>query len=278
VQTAPLLSRSVSAAGRLGPDPPPLTHSYSGPQNASPAGRLGPELSPSTHSYGGPQSYRNAMMGNSVNSTQSYSQPPALVSTPVFLPPSSKRTDPNAVRPSFSYGMVNNLQNFDLYRHAHSKSQDHFPAEVPAGQSQRQTVMADDFPHLDIINELLDDEFQNFSNGPWSGAHNLNRQYTFPGDLGMLNDVGPSTTNSRLSERTRSYNDNVFEQGYPQANNLGAYSNGRIDGQVPNQWQMNGSDLSYLSLRNGEGDGYPYHIPGYSNLPYGVDGYTVYRP
>lgn len=286
VQTAPLLSRSVSAAGRLGPDPAPAIHSYGpqntstagqsrpdlspathgyGPQNASAAGRSVPDLSPATHSNGGPQSYRNAMMGNTVNSPQSYSQPPALISASIPLPPSSERTDLNAVRPSPSFGMVNNnTQNFDLYRHGRFKSQDHFPA----GPSERQSVMADDFPHLDIINELLDDEFQNFNNGP--GPHHLNRQLTFP-------DVCPSTSSSRF-ERTQSYNDNEFQQGYPRANNIRAYANGQIDGLVANQWQMNGCDASYLSLRNGEGDGYPYHIPEYSNLPYGINGYTVYRP
>ncbi|KAM7485228.1 hypothetical protein LguiA_001237 [Lonicera macranthoides] len=308
VQTAPLLSHSASAASQLGPDPAPAIHSY-GPQNASTVGQSGPDLSPATPSYspqnvsatgrsgpdlspaansyspqnmsaagrscpdlspathtnGGPQSYRNAMMGNTVNSPPSYSQPPALISASISLPPSSERTDPNAVRPSPSFGMVNNnIQNFDLYRHGRNKSRDHFPA----GPSERQSVMADDFPHLDIINELLDDEFQNFNNGP--GPPQLNRQLTFP-------DLCPSTSSSRF-ERTQSYNDNEFQHGYRRANNIRAYANGQIDGLVPNQWQMNGCDASYLSLRNGEDDGYPYHIPEYSNLPYGINGYTVYRP
>ncbi|KAI8005271.1 hypothetical protein LOK49_LG08G02781 [Camellia lanceoleosa] len=76
VQTSPLLAHSVSATGRLGPDP-----------------------SPSTHSYVPPQLYRNAIMGTLAiasstgfaqpyfsSSSQLYTQPPNLVSAPMFLP------------------------------------------------------------------------------------------------------------------------------------------------------------------------------------------------
>ncbi|KAL6970527.1 hypothetical protein U1Q18_030225 [Sarracenia purpurea var. burkii] len=329
VQTTPLLARSMSAAGRLGPDPSSAAHSYV------------------------PQSYRNAIMGTAsstgftqhhppssgVNSLQSYPQPPNLISAPMFIPQqSSERIEPNLLKPNLSFGMVNHevLQNGpqwmdrhhqrdsssrnmhydpssslqgeirirDFYRPVvHSRSQDHFPAEVPTSTSgrQAQSVLADEFPHLDIINDLLDDEhgiamathtstgFHGYGNGP----HHLHRQFTFPGDIGMMsNDAGPSTSSSTF-ERTRSYCEDSFHRGYgssfgghfdsrgdmiPQANPH-PYANGQIDGMIPNQWQMAGSDLSFLSSRNMDGtDGYPYHIPDYSNMGYNDNGYIVFRP
>ncbi|KAK9265870.1 hypothetical protein L1049_027320 [Liquidambar formosana] len=62
----------------------------------------------------------------------------------------------------------------------------------------------------------------------------------------------------------------------PHGNQL-PYANGQIDGLIPNQWQVAGTDLSLLSMMNTEGDGYPYH-PEYPNLACGVNGYTVFRP
>ncbi|CAL5395306.1 unnamed protein product [Camellia sinensis] len=329
VQTPPILARSVSATGRLGPDPSPATHSYV-PQcyrNAI----MGTPVSASSTGFTQPQSPSSA-----VNQLQSYPQLSNMKSAPMFLPHSSERIEPNLVKPSLSFGMVNHdmLQNgpqwmecppqrdgnrsihygssmhddihnhhkLDLYKPVHSRSQDHFPTEFPASISsgrQSQGLFADEFPHLDIINDLLDDEhgmalgarasmnFQNFGNGP----HHLNRQFTFPGDIGMSNDMAPSTSSSNF-ERTRSYHDDGFQRGYsslgshydplrdmiPQVNQR-PYANGQIDGLIPNQWQMGGSDLSYLSMRNTDGgDGYRYHIPDYSNLPCSDNGYTVFRP
>ncbi|KAK3190271.1 hypothetical protein Dsin_029832 [Dipteronia sinensis] len=324
VHTTPLLARSVSAAGRLGPD-----------------------LSPATHSYV-PQSYRNAKIGNpvgsssagvshsnspslGVNPSPAYSHQPALVSAPMFLSQSSERNDPNLVQSSFPFGMVtrdvlqnghqwmessqmdtnrimhhdpslvNDIQNLDLYKSLPSGSREHFSNEFPACTSGRQNqgVMADDFPHLDIINDLLDDEhgvgmatrastvFQSHSNGPQM----LNRQFSFPCDMNISGDMGPSAASCRF-ERTRSYQEDGFQRGYsssgshfespreyvPQASPL-HYSNGQMDGMVPTLWQMGGTDLSLLgSVRNPEGESYPYFPSEYSNLACGVNGYTVFRP
>lgn len=330
VQTTPLLARSVSAAGRLGPDPSPATHSYV------------------------PQSYRNAIIGNSVsssssgfshphssstgNSSPAYSQLPTLVSSPMFLPQNSDRLDVNSVKSGFSFGMgtqdilqngaqwtersqrdasrstncgpsmLNDIQNIDFYNPVHSGSREHFSTEFPAGTSGYQThgVMIDEFPfpHLDIINDLLNDEqvgkaartstsSQSLSNGP----HLLSRQRSFPGDMGIAGDLGSSTSACRF-ERTRSYHvganhDEVFQRNYgssgshfdhplrdfiPQANPP-HYANGPIDGLIPNQWQVAGSDIPMFNARNAvESDGYPYYIPDYQNPACGIDGYTMFRP
>lgn len=320
VHTAPLLARSVSAAGRLGPD-----------------------LSPATHSYI-PQSYRNVKMGNPVGSSglthpnssslgpsPVYSQQQALVSAPIFLPQNSERIDPNSVQSAFPFGMVTrdvlqsghqwiessqrdtgrvmhsdhssmakDIQNLDLYKPVPTGSREPFSNEFPAGTSGRQTqgVLGDEFPHLDIINDLLDDEhgvgvaagastvLQSLSNGPLT----LNRQFSFPCDISLSSHMGSSAGSCKF-ERTRSYHDDGFQRGYsssvghfdsvrefiPQATAL-PYSNGQIDGMIPTMWPMSGSDLSLMGMRNTEGEGYPYFHPEYSNMACGVNGYAVFRP
>ncbi|XP_074345967.1 TNF receptor-associated factor homolog 1b-like isoform X2 [Apium graveolens] len=335
VQTAQSLSRSVSAAGRLGPDPSPATTSQV------------------------PQSYRNAMMGSHASSsagytltqspnsavTSSHSQPSLVMSTPMYLPQSSERLDTNSIRSNLSFGMLSHdmlqngppwmdtlrrdstrtncnspiqngprwmenhqrdthrsinrdlslhsdIQNFDVANSLHSRSQGQPPIGYPVGMSGRQNpgVLADDFPHLDIINDLLDDEiimattssgFRTFSDGPCP----LNQQFTFPGDIGLSGDLGPSTS----SHITQNYHDGEYHYNYSSISgqfdsnifhqaNLQPYPDGHTDGFIPNQWQMDNSDLSYLSMRSSENDGFSYHIPEYSNLVSSVNGYTAFRP
>ncbi|XP_028762350.1 TNF receptor-associated factor homolog 1a isoform X2 [Neltuma alba] len=320
VQTAPSLARSVSASGRLGPDPSPATHSYA------------------------PQSYRNAMMGNSATSTAtsfahsnssssgvnhlpSYSQPSSMVSSPMYLSQTSERMDSNSSSSGHPFGMIardlqngsqwiessqrdvnrsmhydapsayNDVQNLDMFKPVQSRYMGSMPTEFPACPSGRQTqsLLADEFPHLDIINDLLDDEhcggkatsvFQSLNNGP----HSLNRQFTSPGDVGTSDNLRPSTGSCRF-ERSRSYHDYGFHRGYssssmhfdsirdyvPQSSTL-PYVNGHVDGSIPNQWQVANSDLSsYVGLRQTENDGYPYY-PDYSSMACGVNGYAVFRP
>eukprot|EP00257_Ricinus_communis_P004104 XP_002517004.2 TNF receptor-associated factor homolog 1a [Ricinus communis] len=276
VQTPPLLARSVSATGRLGPDPSPANHSYA------------------------PLSYRNAIVGNPVGSSSSgfthasshtlgvnlqsaHTQPAALVSGSMFLPQSSDRIEPNSVQSGFPFGMVTR----DVLENG------------PQRMESSQGVVTDEFPHLDIINDLLDDEhgigkavgannvFQSLGNGP----HFLNRQCSFPGDVGVSTDLLSSTSSSCRFERTRSYHDGGFQRSYssfgsnfdgvreyiPQASPL-PYANGHIDGRLQNQWQMTASDISLAGMRNAEGDGSPYYGPDYSSLACNSNGYAVYRP
>ncbi|TYH55810.1 hypothetical protein ES332_D09G261600v1 [Gossypium tomentosum] len=323
VQTTPFLARSVSAAGRLGPDPSPAT-SYV------------------------PQSYRNAIMGNhvssssagfthpnsrssGVNSLPAYSQPPALVSAPVYIPHSPDRIEPNSVQSGFPFGMVtrdtlpsapqwlessrrggsrsthsdpsllSEIQNLDLYKSERNETQEHVFAELPACTSgyHSQGVLADEFPHLDIINDLLDEEnnvgravrvgtgFRSLGNC----SHLFHRQFSFPSNLGMSDEMGSSNGACRF-DRARSFHDDGFRQGYstssdnhfdtlrefiPHANPL-PYANGQIDGLVPTQWLTPSSDPSVLGMRNTDVDSYPYYNQDYSNLACGINGYTVFRP
>lgn len=269
VQATPFLSRSASAAGYLGPDPSPMTQSY------------------------GPPSYRNAMMGSPVPATSSaFSQTHShSYAQPVFLSQTPERMDSNnSMGPSFSFGMMNHdavLQNGSQWMESPQR-------DNSSSRSLAQGMLADEFPHLDIINDLLDDEYAmpigsavglgpSFHNGP----RHLSHQFTYPGDIGSSLDQSPSTSSCRF-DRTRSFHEE-FQHSYgggfdfsrdmiPPQPNLQPYVNGQIDGLVQNQWQIGGSDLSY-GLRNMDGDGYPYHMPpDYSNLTMGVNGYTVYRP
>ncbi|XP_054804723.1 TNF receptor-associated factor homolog 1b-like isoform X1 [Prosopis cineraria] len=323
VQTASPIVRSVSAVGRLGPDPSPASHSCV------------------------PHSYRNAIMGNSVASTAAslphsnsstsganpssvFSQSPSLASSSsIFLPQGSDRIDSNAGHQGVPFGMatrdvlqngsqwiessqregtrsmhhdppspLDDAQNLDMYKLINSRSLGNIASEFPACTSGRhaQGLLADEFPHLDIINDLLDDEhgvgsvaqessvFQSISNGPQL----LNRQFTFPTDLGTRDCLGSSTSSCRF-ERSRSYHEHRFQREYspsstrfdtvgdyiPQRSTL-PYLNGQVDGLIQNQWQVAGSDLPYLGMRNTENDGYPYY-PDYSKMVCGVNGYTVFR-
>ncbi|KAK8709686.1 hypothetical protein V6N13_060696 [Hibiscus sabdariffa] len=318
VQTTPFLARSVSAAGRLGPDPSPAI-GYA------------------------PQSYRNAMMGNhvasssagfthpnypssGVNLLRAYTQPPALVSAPVHIPQSSDRMEPNSARSGFPFGMasrdtlpnappqwlessqrdgsrsnpslLSEIQKLDLYKSECNGTREHFSAELPASTSGHHTqgVLGDEFPHLDIINDLLDEE-HNVGRAIRAGSglhslgnhsHLLNRQFSFPSNLGMLGEMGSLSGECRF-DRARSLHDDGFQQGYssssgnhfdaprefiPHANPL-PYANGQTDGLVPTQPPIASSDLSLLGMRNAYGDNYPYYSQGYSNPACGVNGYTV---
>ncbi|KAJ8531485.1 hypothetical protein K7X08_026919 [Anisodus acutangulus] len=343
VQTMPSLARSVSAAGRLGSDPSPATHSYltqsyrnaimGSPVSGTPPS-FGQPYSPisavsSSYSQQPPVSGSSASFGQShssisaVNSSHSYSQQPPVVSAALFLPQGLERTEPSSVRPSFSYGMVNNgslqnglqwdnsrsmpqdhpsasngIRNFDMFKAVNSRTHDHLPDSLActSGSGPQSISAADEFPHLDIINDLLNDDhgigrtssipdsgFQSYS----TGLQHLNHGFAFPGDIGTPVDLGPSSSSCRF-ERSRSYHD-VFQHNYPGGLYDGASDmimqpdprliNGhQIDGLVPNQWQMMGSDPSFLGVRNGAIDGsHPYPVPDYSNLLCGVNGYGVFR-
>ncbi|MBA0854526.1 hypothetical protein Goshw_001167 [Gossypium schwendimanii] len=308
----PMMSRPSSAPLVPGPRPtaPVVSLVQATPliaHTTSTAGCLGPNSSAAT-SYV-PQSYRNAIMGNHVASSSSdfahpnspssgvnplpvYSQTPPLVSTPVYIPQSSDRIEPNSVQSDFPFGMVDRnimpnasqwmdksqrdgtrsmhldhssslseIQNLNLYKSLYNGSREHFSNEFPSCTSGRQSqcVLADEFPHLDIINDLLDEEHNVGSIGRTggfhalsNGSHLLSSHFSFPSNLGM--EFTPQT-------------------------NLQPYANGQIDGLVQTQWPMTSSGLSLLRIRNTNGDSCPYYNAKYPNLACGVNGYaTVFRP
>ncbi|CAN4091831.1 unnamed protein product [Withania somnifera] len=314
VQTIPSLARSVSAAGRLGAEPAASTHSLvQSYRNAI----MGSPVPGSPASFGLPHSPVSA-----VNSSHSYSQQPPVISVPLFLPQGLERAEPSSVRPSFSYGMVNNngsLQNgqqweypqrdscrtmpqnhpsasngnrkFDMFKAVNSRRHDHLPDSLACTSGrQPKSVSADEFPHLDIINDLLNDDhgigrtsmpdsgFQSFS----SGLQHLNHGFAFPGEISTPVDLDSPSSSCRF-ERSQSYHDMIqhnYSAGlFDSAGDMIMNGHHHMDGLVPNQWQMMGSDPSFLRMRNGSIDGsHPYTGPDYSNLACGVNGYGVFRP
>ncbi|KAL1561812.1 TNF receptor-associated factor 1a-like isoform X3 [Salvia divinorum] len=278
VQTAPVLARSVSAAGRLGPE----STAY-GTQNYV------------------PQSYRNAMMGGpsaGSSSTYSHNHSASSVNGTVWMDRPQRGVDGSRNLHRDHNSLASELHGLELNGPIHSRSQDHLPSEYPACSSGRLNnhVFPDEFPHLDIINDLLDDghgvgmssrvnsEYQMFSSAP----HHINRQYTFPGDPNMSSGAGPSASACRF-DRTRSYQDDGYQHSYgvpgrsydtvrdmvPPGSSR-PYANGQADSYMASQWQMSGSDPHLL--RNMDSDGYAYHLPDYQNLSAGINGYTVFRP
>ncbi|XP_057771382.1 TNF receptor-associated factor homolog 1a-like isoform X2 [Salvia miltiorrhiza] len=318
VPTAAVLARSVSAAGRLGLEPTaPSTHNHA-PQsyrNAIVGGTAAGSL---------PAFTQNHSASSVVKASVSYSHTPPLVSTPMFSPHSSDWMEPNQSKPSFAFGMMSHhdrlqnrplwvdsyqsensrnqpghcasqldgMQSYDLYSSSRVRSQDHLQSGISACTTGRQNhVLTDEFPHLDIINDLLDDEhgvgnlsasgpaYQSFSNG----SHYLNRHFSFPGDPAM------STSSCRFERMMQSYQDDVLQHSYggasrdtlghmiPRASSR-PYLNGQIDGLTPNQWQVAGPDLPFPSARTTENNGRLYSMADYQNLTVDVNGYAVFRP
>ncbi|KAL8142782.1 hypothetical protein V2J09_015814 [Rumex salicifolius] len=323
-QTTPVLSRSMSATGRLGPDPLPAKHSYS------------------------PPSYKNAILGNVTVSSSSFSQPPpspssavnmspslspvpspplsfsksssTLVPGPIYIPQAAERVMLKTVDPGISYSaaareavlhggrqqwlgrtrieapnrslpfdppsMLSDIQNLELNSDPiNTRSRNVFQSNLSVSTSGRQTTqVADEFPHLDIINDLLNDE-----QGSGSGRGRPDQRFSLPTDLSVPVGLGSSNGSCRFEQMyyedfiqpdyTRPGNNYDTLPEYIPYNNI-PYMNGHIDGNVQNQWPIAGYDQhSVLNMVNsGTGDWYAYGVPEYSDLACGLNGYTMFRP
>ncbi|CAG7909047.1 TNF receptor-associated factor homolog 1b isoform X1 [Brassica rapa] len=259
------------------------------PRSVSSAGRLGPDSSVHNQQTYIPQSYKHAIVGNSPGSTSSFIHHTSSHGVvPTTLPSSSYSQTPTlSHQSSFPFsqdafmwaGRSSNSVNMGMnspYTPAvtSNRSISHIDVEI-ARQQQPQSLMTDEFPHLDIINDLLEDE--SCSNMAFNGnIYNsqpqlFNSQYAYRGgaDLGMSGEF-------MSSGRSRSFGEEGFHY-MPRVSASGAYGG---DGLMPTQWQMGNVDLSLLAMRNSnlEDTTPTYHHHTYSSFSPGINGYTEYRP
>ncbi|KAJ6828290.1 MATH domain-containing protein-like isoform X1 [Iris pallida] len=311
VQTTPQLSRSVSAAGRLGTEPSPFAPSYV------------------------PQSYRNAIMGKAtmgasppgLSHLSATSSSQSFVSAASMLPLQLK---PDHYSPKITFGSVKleSLQiqrprddctyaesssNAGLYNsnlaggleglniHGGSQVKRQYSSGVPSHiiVPSPQGSGADEFPHLDIINDLLDEDKSipraASAIGHYDHPHqyhhpNFNRQYSFPASS---SDIGSFNSTSLFDLAEQHYDEGLFQRlygsstgsalhrlrdgHYPQVD-LSAYVSSQIEGMVAqNQWPYDPSDPWMLNLGNADAGGYPHELPDYS-YSNGANGYVYHRP
>lgn len=334
VQKLPQLSRSVSAAGRLGIDPSPSTPSCV------------------------PQSYRNAIIGKTTMGSStgglSHSASVSLIEAPStsssqsatsftsssMLPPTpgARKEHQMNCRPTFTFGSVKP----DALPNHHERNDDGLhqpattsrstttttPAPTPTTGSslvngierleicedepppEKQLLcssstplvqppiggVVEEFPHIDIINDLLDEE-QSSSNLYYPHHHlhqSFSRHYTFPGDISS-SDLSLLANNSGRYEQTEQYYDDGFQNIYsnssvsplhrlregqfPHMDLSASYAISPLDGMVQIHWPYSHADLSTVNLGNTGTDGYSYQqFSDYSSLGRGANGYGMYRP
>lgn len=147
-------------------------------------------------------------------------------------------------------------------------------------------AMPDEFPHLDIINDLLDED-QIIGSAAFNhdDFHPINQQYSFPADL----VTSISQNNAYLFDTPDDYYyDEVSQMIYdsfvplhgfgdlqPLQLDFSGYDNG-MDGLAQSQWPVGGADLmNFSGMMNASG--YVYPLPEYSGC--NVGGYNMmYQP
>nr|CAB3464779.1 unnamed protein product [Digitaria exilis] len=150
---------------------------------------------------------------------------------------------------------------------------------------QQQGPVQEEFPHLDIINDLLEEDHINGSmtDSFNQDYHAFGRPFSPGGnlaDMEMASISSPGRFNS--TERyydegfSRSYDMNALhglrERQFP---SMGTYSNGLSDLSVSKPW-LNGSPNPAVSL-GASTNGYHYQVGDYANLGGGMNGVSVWR-
>lgn len=296
-QPAPSMSRPSSA-----PIIPPKqvapvvsavqTSTISLARSMSSIGRIG---SP-THSQAYiPQSYKHAIVGSSgfnhsssqstgVTALPPYSHPPPIsVSNQSGFPINVGSWDVSSGGllwtggPSSNTTTISGNHRTNHYNTAVAASTR--TTDVQIGR-RAQSLMTDEFPHLDIINDLLEDEQGMMDSAVYQLPQRFNNnQYSYHGGA----DLG-------ISGRSRNYSDDGFHYSYGKymphlspSSSSSPYANGQMDGLAQTQWQMANMDLSLLAMRNQDDAAsatYSYFDLDSSNpnLSAGINGYRDFRP
>uniref|UniRef100_A0A0E0JBZ3 MATH domain-containing protein n=1 Tax=Oryza nivara TaxID=4536 RepID=A0A0E0JBZ3_ORYNI len=314
VQTVPLLSRSMSAVGRLGNEPSASAPSYI------------------------PRSYRNAMMERSSVGASSFthqtsseqrvaqSQSMFSLSPSILSPEHLAGNDRSSLRQGLTFGTVK-PETLNQWREessqqasssSSSSSNDHGAvsssnggefekfylfgkprskqlSEISARSTpfQPQGLVSDEFPHLDIINDLLNDEQceRRTLKVLQRSQQAFARQYSMPNnsstpDYGMFAQSDPY-----LFDQPEQYYDEEIPRFYNSLNgtsrglrersyshfDLPSYSNGQFDDMMMNQWPYGQTDLSLPNF-GADMNGYPYQSSDYPNSANGLSRYPPYRP
>ncbi|KAG2618273.1 TNF receptor-associated factor homolog 1a-like isoform X1 [Panicum virgatum] len=149
----------------------------------------------------------------------------------------------------------------------------------------QQGPVPEEFPHLDIINDLLEEDHINGSipDSFCQDYHVFGRPFSPRGnltDMEMASVSSPGRFNS-----TDRYYDDGFSRSYDmsaihglrerQFPSMGSYSNGLSEMSVSKPW-LNGSPNPAVSLGVGT-NGYHHQVGDYTNLGGGVNGVSVWR-
>lgn len=304
LQTVPLLSRSVSSAGRLGTAPP-----ASGPGNVS-------------------QSYKNAIIGKLANASSSQSvacsqSPSEFASSASTLPLQTPSRDEHmssqsgltfgCINPevvtslylhrdnhyefttstnsssstynSQSFGsLVGNMEKLNLYGNPNTQYPDAIGSRVCP---QPQDTVVEEFPHLDIINDLLNED-ENIGRTSMSSSHILSRHYSLPvnysnGETRLL------VSSNRFGQSENHYGERL-QRGYDGASsNLlhrirddnfrqmdhSSYMNSMFDRSMQKQLPYRNTNPMMFNLTIGDANGYAHQLPYY--MARGGNGF-LYHP
>ncbi|XP_051184660.1 TNF receptor-associated factor homolog 1a [Lolium perenne] len=299
VQTAPALSRSRSAVGRLGNEPSASAPSYI------------------------PRSYRNAMMekssagasglthqtslsGQGVTHSQSmFSSSPSILS-----PDTSSRKEIPSLKPGFTFGTVK-PESLNQYQWREESSQEASCSSIndngvlnssvvnefeklnlngrPRSKQllseistrftpyQPQGLVGEEFPHLDIINDLLDEEL---SDGRKVLQPGFARQFSLPNnvpnnastpDYGMFSDPYLFDQSEQYydeelapyySDLNGAPNQGLRDRSYSQFD-LPSYSSSQFDDMAMSQWPYSRADNSSVPSFGADVNAYPYQLRDY---------------
>uniref|UniRef100_A0A0E0A1E7 MATH domain-containing protein n=1 Tax=Oryza glumipatula TaxID=40148 RepID=A0A0E0A1E7_9ORYZ len=164
-----------------------------------------------------------------------------------------------------------------------------FQAETHADYllQQPQGAVAEEFPHLDIINDLLEEEQSNGSM-PESIGHDYHT-FGLPLPFLLRGNLADQEMASASSPGRFNLTEPYYDEGYSRAYDmsafqgtrerqfpsLDAYSNGLSDMSPSKPW-LNGSPNPSMNHAVGT-NGYPQQIPDYTNLASELNGASLYH-